>query len=173
MENLMPQYASRGLLPLIITSAFLLFPFSSAEAGDSCAAVKTMIRKLNATSKVHINVRVVNNGFGYGYLVENILVDTKRFHHSTDGPWSISPRNMTPPDSVSRCESIGQEMVDGMATAMYLYDRSIDQQTDRIRIWISTSSGLPLKSHFKTIVPDNGGERYLTYAYGPDIREPI
>ncbi|MBP2238269.1 hypothetical protein J2Z31_004796 [Sinorhizobium kostiense] len=159
----------------------LAFVFCSATslsmpalaADTACGAVQTTMRKLNEAPKVHLAVRVVNDGFGYSSSGQAVLINTKQYHSVEGGPWHVNKRVYISPESVRNCEFIRRETLEGVATSLYRYERLYDQQTDRIEIWISANTGLPVQSHFTAISPKNGAERHLKYSYGSGIKEPI
>jgi hypothetical protein len=169
----------RAVLRAVVLGSGVFFVKPVLAAYDACGPVQAMVHNLNTVPRVHATERVVNDGAGWSGMRERIAIDTKQYDRSEDGAWSLAIRHRSEPETVINCEFIRHESLDGVTTAVYRYERLGGPQTDRrdphinrFEVWISKETGLPVKSHFKAF-SGTGGERYFTFTFGPNIKEPF
>lgn len=138
----------------------------------NCAPVVEMAQKQNGVKKMRLANRSIRGG--RMKLEEWIVIDLKVYSRAEKAPWRIGVRRLTRADSISKCRFIGADRVNRTVVKIYEYDRQEGQVVYRIRTWIDTNSGLPVKSHWTEIKPNiKPLERDLTYFYDADVQAPI
>lgn len=145
-----------------------------SDSVTSCDRVKRMVAKFNETQAVQMTMRFVNNGLGEPYFGQYLHVGAKEYSRDTGWPWEVRDRVIVPTEIINKCKLLGFQEVNGIATSLYEYERP-DLRDGELRIltWISDETHLPVKAHFTRLKPVNGFEVYITYAFDPDVKEPI
>ncbi len=83
------------------------------------------------------------------------IYDGSKIYVQVDGKWHNSPMtvqetidqmNESRKKAKSTCESAGSETVDGVAATVYTVHSVTERGISDTRLWVSDSSGLPLKA---------------------------
>lgn len=145
----------------------------AAAAGDTCAPIRALGKKLDAVAKGKV-IQTFIFSSGNTSTEEFIIINAKQYWRRGKEAWSVGPREPFPMAKISNCEVRGEEPVGATQTYVYEYDRQFEYGKARVRIWISKDTGLPLKSYFKDIKPNAASfERSFTFSFADDIRNPI
>lgn len=146
---------------------------AAAASNDSCVPIVALAQKLNNTERGR-SVKLYVRADGSTAQEEYVIIGSKRYARLEGGPWHVNRRELTPIKTISNCEYIDRERVNGIETKVYAYERQDWQAVYEVRMWIAEGSGLPVKSHWKETKPNIvHNEWYLTYFFEPDIKEPI
>jgi tetratricopeptide (TPR) repeat protein len=140
----------------------------SADDQGCSPIIHAALNKLNATKRFQLSSRHTK----WSGLSEQIVLEWKRYWRWQNGPWSVRTREPQPIPGVSGCRSVGEEVLDGTSTNVFLYERHLPQSRWRVLMWVSKDTGLPIQSLLRTIEPDNSEEVMNTFLYNQNIGEP-
>lgn len=161
-----------AVAPILVLGLSSTVPMAASAEEDTCAPVHSMIAKFNAVPKVRFTGP--SAGEGWSGIQDIIVIGSKQYSRHESGSWTVVPRKIAPPESATNCALLRHEDVGGIAATVYQYERQIEQDYKaRIEMWVSKETGLPLKSHFRTLPLDDLSERKLSYSYGDDVKAPI
>jgi hypothetical protein len=146
-----------------ITVAVLLSSFTvSALAADSCLPVFDALTKLITTSSHSYTTSTAANG-GKQRTGETIISQGKKYIRA-NGKWMdsrvttkevLEQERENEKNSKAMCQLIRSEAVNGEAAVVYSLHREPEGFKEDSRIWISKSSGMPLREDQDV---DMGGE---------------
>ena len=154
--------------------ALCLMTGGAAHASDAdCTAILDAIVKVTATS-VHqkISIQMPN---GKPPLQTEVIHIKDTMYTRATGPWAARPYDGAKVAADARqamaasehtCSRDGSEPVDGQPALVYRMDTVTPKGKSQGKIWISTTSGLPLRQH--TILLDGttaNGEHEVRFDY--------
>jgi outer membrane lipoprotein-sorting protein len=146
------------LAVLLAVSSFTV----SALAADSCQPVFDALTKLITTSSHSYTTSTAVNG-GKQRTGETIMTQGKKYIRA-NGKWIDSRVTTTEvleqdreneKNSKATCQLVRNEAVNGEASAVYFLHRELEGFKEDSQIWISKSSGMPLREEQDV---DMGGE---------------
>ncbi len=149
---------------------------SPALAEDtSCAPIRSVQAKLNNTERFQLFTVTLNDGLGNVATTDVRMVKWKMYERSNAGPWRVLRRPIQTDtvagiSTVSNCEHVGDEVLNGVPTIAFTYDRFRPQSKMRVRMSISKETGLPIRTRFKGL--DSAEDFVTTYKYDSSIGEP-
>lgn len=174
----MRGYTTSTILMLALTVALAALP---ARASDSCQAVFDALIKVATTPSHSYTTSTRANG-GAAMEAETIFANGQKYIRA-HGKWMRLP--VTSQDVVaeekereqhgkSSCQSVRNESVNGEAAAVYSLHREYHEVKEDGEIWVSKSSGLPLRA--EEDVENKGNKmkehRSTRFEYG-NIRPPV
>lgn len=163
-----------GMRPHLVLTIGLSSLATPAIAEDiACGPVHALISGINASTHARLTNRWLNDGFNNFGIEEVILTEWSQYARWENGPWSVNKREFTPADAASNCAHLGDEIVNGVSTSLYIYDLRQYEAKLQVRTWIDKKTGLPLQSQFITVDPKNFEEHYTSYSFDPGIRAPM
>ncbi len=149
-------------------------PVLKRAAPGSCDAVKAAERAKLKTPHI-TNVEVGTPGKPSSHT-ELIVIGNAEYSRVNGGVWtkkSLPGKNAAATDITffnAQCEKSGEEELDGVETVVYSLRQEIFDQVTTGRYWISSSSGVTVKSEMRA---PGGGTAIASNRYGGDIRPPV
>lgn len=159
----------RRQLSAFLTAALLVICHGAAQADDTaCQAVLEAIVKQTAVP-VHQKVSIESAAAPGKPLLSEIIRTGDKMYMQIRGQWTSRPYDNQKAATDAReamqkarhtCTRLRNEAVDGQAADLYSVQSKTGQSSSDSQIWISPTSGLPLRQHTEIATGGGGSSRH-------------
>lgn len=152
----------RPFWPALLCACSLAWPLGSARAADTtCTALARAVRAGLGQQRIHAAIDVPLDGdtLKVGLkpmLVHSIVIDQMQYSNATRQAFhqvalkSAAERDLATDlaafEAESGCRSLAAQRVAGRATQVFAFSTDLGRGEIRIKVWVDTASGLPVRA---------------------------
>jgi hypothetical protein len=148
---------------------------ATANAQDSCQPVYDALTKL-ATTPSHSYTSMTDPSGGKATATEFIYMQDKAYmkvgSNWTDGP--MTPKELLEKEmqnrknSDAKCQLVRSDSTEGQAATMYSLHGENEHAKEDARVWVSKTTGLPLREEADIELSGSPGKRHVSNRYEYD-----